>query len=210
MTNHSIDNIVKELLDEIIPEYKQNHNLALNFGFLFAFSAILIMVFGYLSYHFFFNISVILLTIFGLLTFYFYNKFGLTKQKFYSLYSDFEWNIESILEMHGNDISKSMLIWFFIIESPIENNIFSSLLLNTMKHDINNTDYYGNTILHHFLSHNINENIIRVYISHAILNGANLDIKNDKSITPRFLLSQKYPEYLSTIEQLEIIKSFKE
>lgn len=208
MTNHSIDNIVKEFINEIIPEYKKNHGLALNFGFLFTFSVILMMAFNYLSYSFFFNISVILLTIFGIMTLYFYNKFGLAKQKFYSLDSDFEWEIESILETHGNDISKSMIIWFFIIESPIENNIFSSLLLNSMKHDINHTDCYGNTILHHFLSHDINESITKVYISHAILNGANLDIKNDKSISPRLLLTDKYPEYLAIIEQLEISKSF--
>ena len=209
MNNHSVDNIVKEFLDEIIPEYKKNHNLSLNFGFLFAFSVILMMAFSYLSYSFFFNISVILLIIFGILTFYFYNKFGLTKQEFYSRYSDFEWDIQSILQMHGNDISKSMLIWFFIIESPIENNIFSSLLLDSMKNDINHTDYYGNTILHHFLSHNKDENLTKVYISHAILNGANLDIINDNSITPRLLLTDKYPEYLAMIEQLEISKLFK-
>jgi hypothetical protein len=209
MTNHSIDNIVKEFINEIIPEYKKNHGLTLNFGFLFTFAVILMMAFGYLSYSFFFNISFILLTIFGIMAFYFYNKFGGTKQKFYSLYSDFEWEINSILQTHGNDISKSMIIWFFIIESPIENNIFSSLLLNSMKHDINHTDYYGNTILHHFLSHDINESITKVYISHAILTGANLDIKNDKSISPRLLLTDKYPEYLAIIEQLEISKSFK-
>lgn len=212
MTNHSIDNIVKEFINEIIPEYKKNHDLALNFGFLFTFSFILMMAFNYLSYSFFFNISVILLTIFGIVTLYFYNKFGATKQKFYLLYSDFdfEWEINSILQTHGNDISKSMIIWFFIIESPIENNTFSSLLLNSMKHDINHTDCYGNTILHHFLSHDINESITKVYISHAILNGANLDIKNDRSISPRLLLTDKYPEYLAIIEQLEISKSFRE
>lgn len=205
---YMINNITKKIIFEKLPTYKKNQNKILNFGFFLTFSLILIVVFSYLSYSFLFYTFLLASAIFAIITFYFYKEFYSIQQKYNMLYPDCQDMIQNIVIIdHGDqNISESMIIWFFVNKEKIDSYIYIPLLLNSMKYDINHTDSYNNTLLHYILKDDDNHH--KLCISHALLIGADVDIKNDKLITPRFLLSQKYPEYLAIMEQIEISKSF--
>lgn len=207
-----VQNIAKKIMLQRIPEYKKNCNNTLTSGLFLAFSILLCIVFSYLSYSFLFKTLLIVSVILAIATFYFYKKFHLAQQKYEILYFHCQDIIQDIVIIDHADknLSESMIFWFFINKEKIEGEIYAPMLLDSMKHDINHMDCYGNTLLHYIIKNDDIYNQNKIYISHALLIGADLDIENDKSITARSLLSQKYPEYLSIIEQLEIIKSFKE
>lgn len=207
-----VQNIAKRLILHKIPEYKINYNNTLISGLFLAFSILLCIVFSYLSYHFLFNTFLIASVILAIATFYFHREFHLSQLKYDMIYFNFQDTIQDIVIIDHADknLSESMIFWFFINKEHIDGEIYAPILLDSMKYDINHKDCYGNTLLHYIIKNDELYNQNKIYISHALLIGADLDIENDKSITPRSLLSQKYPEYLSTIEQLEIIKSFKE
>lgn len=207
-----VQNIAKKIILQRIPKYKKNYNNTLISGLFLAFSILLCIIFSYLSYSILFNTLLIVSVILAITTFYFYREFHLAQQEYDILYFDCQDIIQDIviIEHVDKNLSKSMIFWFFINKAKIDGEIYAPILLDSMKYDINHTDCYGNTLLHYIIKNDDLYNQNKIYISHALLIGSDLDIENDKSITPRFLLSQKYPEYLSTIEQLEIIKSFKE